>query len=304
MGLIRDVCDYFRPNPLDTMLEALKKKSTRRVLLVWNRGLGDIALGLYAMVYRIKELLPEADITFLTRCDLKDGFKLLEGVKVLSVPSWERGQVIDVDEALKGHDLSKDDFDLMIEKPDPTRWTKWQLETLVPKLHWTSESDALADEFNLEDGKAYVGMHVHTETGQYYGYEKNWPLKYWHEFARRLTQEKGKGVVLFGLNQDPAFNIEGVVDLRGKTNLFQMLSIVKNRLDCLVVPDSGVLCLAYYLNETFPLKIVSLWSDPRQGVLKQNVSSPNPDLVHIPLIGRDENVANISVEKVLQAVES
>jgi len=92
--------------------------------------------------------------------------------------------------------------------------------------------------------------------------------------------------------------------LRGKTHLLSLLSIVKNKLDYLVVPDSGLLSLTYYLDAVFPLKMVSLWSDPRQGVLKQNVASPNPDLLHIPLIGQDESVANISVEHVMQSLFS
>ena len=32
-------------------------------MLFWNRGLGDIALGLYAIVHRIRESIPDAKIT-------------------------------------------------------------------------------------------------------------------------------------------------------------------------------------------------------------------------------------------------
>ncbi len=303
MGVIKEVVDFFRPNPLDAMLEHVKRKNERRLLLVWNRGLGDIALGLYAMVYRIKELIPEADITFLTRPDLKDGFELLGDVHVLVGQSWERGGVIDIDSTLSAHEKSREDFDLIIEKPDPTRWTKWQVDELVPKLTWKAKWDQLIEPFKLSPDREYIGVHLQTETDNFYGYEKNWPLKSWYELCKHLTEEKNKKVILFGLTSEPAFEMDGVVDLRGKTNLFEMLSIVKNSLSCLIVPDSGILSIAYYLDVNFPLKLISLWSDPRQGVLKQNVSSPNRELVHIPLIGRDECVKNICIKKVLQAIE-
>lgn len=304
MGLIKDAIEFFRPNPLDSMLERMQKKEQQSILLIWNRGLGDIPLGLYAMVERIRAYLPDAEITFLTRHDLKDGFKLLEDVEVIVGHDFKRGQPFDIEKALGIHGMSREDFDLVIENPDPTRWVKWQLGHLVPKLKWDSSWDSLSDGFGFEEGKKYIGIHVDTETGQHYGYEKNWPFKYWYEFIKRAIEEKGCNVVLFGFAPEPEFDLKSVIDLRGKTQLLSLLSIVKNKLDYLVVPDSGLLSLTYYVDAAFPLKMVSLWSDPRQGVLKQNVDSPNPDLLHIPLIGQDESVANISVEHVMQSLFS
>ena len=82
----------------------------------------------------------------------------------------------------------------------------------------------------------------------------------------------------------------------------QMLSIIKNCCSHLVVPDSGVLSLTYFIDQSFPLTIVSLWADPLQGVLKQNVASPNPLLVHHPLIAKDGDLKNVSVEQVLEYI--
>jgi hypothetical protein len=81
-----------------------------------------------------------------------------------------------------------------------------------------------------------------------------------------------------------------------------MLAIVKNHCRVLVAPDSGVLTMAYYLDCAFPLTVVSLWSDPRQGVLKQGVASPNRELAHVPLVGEGEDVRRIPVEEVLRHV--
>jgi hypothetical protein len=81
-----------------------------------------------------------------------------------------------------------------------------------------------------------------------------------------------------------------------------MLALIKNCCSHLVVPDSGVLSLTYFIDQSFPLTIVSLWADPLQGVLKQNVVSPNPVLVHHPLIAKEGDLKNVSVEQVLEYI--
>src|SRR4029079_12413319 len=63
-----------------------------------------------------------------------------------------------------------------------------------------------------------------------------------------------------------------------------------------------VLSMAYYLDAVFPLRVVSLWADPKHGILKQNVASPNPELVHIPLIGAHRDLSTVSVDAVFNAV--
>jgi ADP-heptose:LPS heptosyltransferase len=287
--------NLLRRNPLDTQLKACARRGAKTVLITWNRGLGDIPLGLYALTVRIREFLPEAEITFLTRSDLKPGFDLLEGVQVRACPQWKRGTPFDLGSTLLELGLERSSFDLVLENPDPTRWLRWQLGSLVPKLKWNPEWDLLWKRFGLEEG-TYVGVHVQTET--IYAYEKNWPVERWQELFERLTQEKNLRVLLFGFGKAPAFSLENVIDLRGETDLFEMLSIIKNRCSFLVVPDSGVLSITYYLDVSFPIKIVSLWEDPRQGVLKQNVASPNPQLVHVPLL----NMAQIPVGTVFDEV--
>jgi hypothetical protein len=89
-----------------------------------------------------------------------------------------------------------------------------------------------------------------------------------------------------------------VVELRGRTGFIDMMSIIRNRCRVLIGPDSGVLNTAYYLDATFPLDVISLWSDPRHGILAQRRASPNTLLVHRPLRGRDEDVRNIGVDDV------
>ena len=65
--MLKKLIRKFGPNPLDRILEKAKQKNHKTFLIYWNRGLGDIALGLYAIVHRIRETIPDAEITFLTR---------------------------------------------------------------------------------------------------------------------------------------------------------------------------------------------------------------------------------------------
>jgi hypothetical protein len=81
-----------------------------------------------------------------------------------------------------------------------------------------------------------------------------------------------------------------------------MMAIVKNRCRALVGPDSGILNTVYYLDAPFPIDLVSLWSDPRHGILQQGCPSPNRELRHAPIVGRDEDVRNITVDEVETAV--
>ena len=108
--------------------------------------------------------------------------------------------------------------------------------------------------------------------------------------------------VLFGHAADDAYAQPNVCDLRGRTGFLDLLAVIRARCRILVAPDSGVLTMAYYLAGTAPLDVVSLWSDPRQGVLKQGCPSPNPNLHHVALVGRDEDVRNVTVDAVAQAV--
>lgn len=193
-------------------------------------------------------------------------------------------------------------FDVVLEKPDPTKWLKWQIGNLVPKLKWQEKWDALVNKYELDPNETYIGCHIQTETDVYYGYEKNWDLPSWRNLFKKV-QEKSKGkILLFGMKREPAFLMDNVIDLRGETNLFEMLSLIKNRCRYLVAPDSGVLSIAYYVDASYPVRVVSLWADPRQGVLRQKVDSPNPQFEHIPLHGKNDNVANISVESVYRSL--
>ncbi len=287
-------------NPFDRLLRQAVKRSHKRFLICWNRGLGDIALGLYALTFRIHSKIPDAKITFLTRSDLKEGFEMLQCGEVLVDPDWKRGRKMDLDLSLEKLGRKLEEFEVVIEQPDPTQWCMWQIGKLVPKLDWRAEWDSLVLRFGVDQQKMIVGVHVETQTN--YGYEKNWPIENWQRLLDVLTREMGCQVLVFGGRSESVVERDGVVDLRGKTTLYEMLSLIKNCCDCLVVPDSGVLSLTYYLNCPFPLTVISLWADRKQGVLKQGVASPNVKLVHVPCVAVEGDMRTICVEDVLEKI--
>ncbi|MGB7979136.1 MAG: UTP--glucose-1-phosphate uridylyltransferase [Chlamydiales bacterium] len=293
--MFRTLARKFLPNPLDRMLKQAAKKGGRRILLGWNRGLGDIALGLYAIVQRIREIIPNAEITFATRDNLVDGFSLLEGVRTVVMPDWKRGGPAKIDKAMKRQ------YDLVIEKPSPTDWVSWQRGKIVPKLRWDRRYDGLHEKFSLSEDSVYVGVQVSAETQ--YGLWRNWPLERWKELFERLEAMHIQAV-LFGYGDQPQFSNGNLIDLRGKTTLFELLSLIKHRISALILPDSGISSMIYYLDESFPIRHVTLWADPNHGILKQRVPSPNPELIHCPLIAEKRDLSTVSVDAVVESLVS
>jgi ADP-heptose:LPS heptosyltransferase len=289
--MFRSLARKFLPNPLDSMLKKCARKGGKKILLGWNRGLGDIALGLYAIVHRIREFIPDAEIAFITRDNLRDGFSMLEGVKTIIAPDWKRGHAVKIDEALKRQ------FDLVIEKPNPTQWVHWQRGKLIPRLKWNSAHERLHERFRLSDEATYIGVQVVAETN--YGLWRNWPLERWQELFDRLEKLENVKVILFGFGDEPKFVHKNIVDLRGKTDLFELLSIIKNKCQAIILPDSGISSMTYYLDAIFPIRHISLWADPNHGILKQNVPSPNPQLIHCPLVGKGRDLSAVTVDAVM-----
>ncbi len=297
---LRRLLRKITPNPLDVQLKKLNKKGGKKVLLCWNRGLGDIPLGLYALCEQIRRYIPQAEITSMTRTDLSEGFSLLKGVQVLCHPAWQRGREVDLQESLRYFGYDEKSFDLVMERPDPTRWVAWQIGRLTPKLYWEESWNRLSQDYALNG--EYIGIHLDTETSLHYGYQKNWPLQKWIELLGILTVKYEKKILLFGLASSTPINMPGVIDLRGRTSLFAMIAIIFSHCPYLVVPDSGILSTIYYVDYNCPIKVISLWADPHQGVLKQDVASPNKGLRHFPTIAKNHDIRTIEVDRVLQAI--
>lgn len=294
--MLKKIIRKFSPNPLDKIIKNAQKNGDKRFLLFWNRGLGDIALGLYALVLKIKESIPDSEITFLIRKDLAQGFSLLEGVKVIVAPDWKRGERYCAEAEVKRLSLDRKQFDTIIEWPDPTYWVKWQLGNVVPKLYWKKEFERSVDDIGLEKKQKYIACQPLCETD--YGLWRNLPHSSWQALFIKLA-ERGEKVILLGKEPTLQFEGDNIIDLRGKTDLYTLLSLLQKKIKCLIVPDSGILSMTYYLYRSFPIKIISLWADPNHGILKQNIFSPNPELIHIPLIEEKKDLSILDINKIL-----
>jgi ADP-heptose:LPS heptosyltransferase len=294
----------FRRNELDALLTKASKGHSIKFLIIWNRGLGDIALGLYALVHRIRDFIPDSQITFLTRTELEDGFRLLDGARVITAPWWQRGTQIDLNETMARLAIHINDYDEILESINPTKWLSWQIGKVVPRLKWDEENDCLCERFHLGPKRDYIGVHVSSETAQFYKYQKDWPTDNWKELFNRLAEKTDCRIILFGHNKEEEFISPAIVDLRGETGLLEMLSIIKKHCSILIAPDGGILSIIYYLDTYFPIRVISLWGDARQGVLKQGVASPNKGLEHFSVVGKNNMVAEISVDEILDKIIS
>ena len=202
--MIRSLVRRLRGNELDRILERAVRSGARRFLVFWNRGLGDIALGLYALFARIREAIPAAEIAVLTRQDLAEAFALFDVQRVIVDPRLERGERDAYANAITRAGVKASDFDVVLDRPDPTVWLSSQHGTVVPRLAWKPERDALADRiFRSATGGSYIGAHVSAETARFYGYVKDWPAESWRALFAGLAGER---CVLFGHAPEPRFD--------------------------------------------------------------------------------------------------
>lgn len=295
--------DRIRGTPFDRALTDAARDGRREFVFAWNRGLGDIALGLCPLFARIRARVAHSRITVFTRADLEDAFRLTDVDVLHVVPDSARGAPIDPVAAAARSGVALPPDATLFADPDPTRWLEGRRREFPPALRWNAQWNAKADRLVPSIGSDIViGAHVHSETADHYGYVKDWPAPAWRRLFAGFPAARNVRWLLFGNAVTEPFVQPNILDLRGRTEFLELLALIRTRCRILVAPDSGVLTAAYYLADDFPLEIVSLWSDPRQGVLKQGCASPNPRLRHMPLMAPREDLRELAVDDVERAV--
>jgi ADP-heptose:LPS heptosyltransferase len=301
--LARRLADRTFGTEFDRALARARTDSRKRFLFFWNRGLGDIALGLVPLFLRIRAELPGAKIEVVTREELRQAFDLvgIDGLHVIR--DLQREARVRLAVAAPGLGIALDRYCAIFEYPDPNRWLVGRRHEFPPALPWIRAWDPLARGLcDRADGRVVIGAHVHSETASYYGYVKDWPTERWAEILRRFGDDSRVQWVLLGNRADARLEGPNVLDLRGRTGFAELMALIKNRCRILIAPDSGILTMAYYLDAPFTLDVISLWADPRQGILLQDCPSPNPRLNHVALRSPGEDIRRLAVEDVEKAL--
>src|SRR5688572_12249433 len=299
--LARRFSDRTFGTAFDRAMARAREDSRRKFLFFWNRGLGDIALGLVPLFRRIRSEIQGSTIEVLTREELRPAFELTGVDAIHVVPNLQREARVELPRACAALGIALESYAAAFEYPDPNRWLDGRRTEHPPVLAWKSAWDGLAARFDIPRRKRVIAAHVSTETAKYYGYVKDWPADRWRELFKRHDDGDTQWI-LVGQGADQAFDGPNVIDLRGATSFPEAMSLVRNRCTALIAPDGGILTMAYYLDVQFPLDVVSLWSDPRQGILLQGCDSPNARLRHTPLVAPAEDLRNLSVDAVSAAL--
>lgn len=300
---LRRWADRIAGDPFERALDAAAREHRDRVVFYWNRGLGDIALGLVPMFARVRERLPGAAIEVVTRTELVEPFRLTDAAAIHAVPGLVREGDIGADAACARLPVDPRAGALAIGRPDPTRWLAGARAPAPPRLRWNASLESLAAPFvDPTDTRPWIAVHAHTETARHYRTVKDWPADRWRALFAQAAVRSEARFVLLGHGREPALDGPNVVDLRGRTRFLELLALVRTRCRGLVAPDGGILNAVYFLDADFPITVVSLWADPRQGLLKNGAISPNPRLEHVAITAPGGDLGAIGAGEVLAAL--
>lgn len=289
MGHLRNFIRALTPNPFLQVLKKLPQKAS--IAIFWNRGLGDIPLELKALINTIFEYIQEAKITIITREDLYQGFTLLDPrLTILTSRHLKRKATEDYDKIFKDLDLDKTSFDHIFYKPDPAYWVKKQKQGLEIKLKW---NESFFKPLDIPSNKPKAFLHIHSET--IYGFEKNLPKQSWDIIIADL-KSKGYYTLALGFEKKDHFDVD--LDLRGTTDLYQILSTMQEGSCLFIGPDSGLLNMLYYLDVQIKMHLISFWANTSVGLLKQGSCSANKHLKHDIIIANNQNLSTLNPSEI------
>src|SRR4030095_3555432 len=154
---------------LDRAVRRAAAGPRRDFLFFWNRGLGDIALGLVPAFARVRRDVPGARVIVVTRPELKEPVALNDADSVRTTAGLARGERVTLADlrAIAGPELDR--CAAVFEDPDVNRWLLGRRHEFSPLLRrrpaWCPLSDRVAP---AAAGGVYVGAHVSAEKTQYY----------------------------------------------------------------------------------------------------------------------------------------
>src|SRR5436190_16515954 len=120
--LARRFADRTFGTEFDRALARAHQDTRKRFLFFWNRGLGDIALGLVPLFQRIRDEFPGARIEVVTREELRAPFELAHVDALHVVKDLQREARIDFAAVAPDLGIELDRYAACFAYPDPNRW--------------------------------------------------------------------------------------------------------------------------------------------------------------------------------------
>ena len=121
-SIARRLSDRAFGTAFDRALENTRADPRNAYLFFWNRGLGDIALGLVPLFDRIRSRSPRSRIVVITRKELHAAFELTDADEVHALPGLAREERVDISAACRALRLDHASFSAVFDYPDPNRW--------------------------------------------------------------------------------------------------------------------------------------------------------------------------------------
>ncbi len=269
--------------------------------------LGDVVC-FSATVRRIKQIFPNATITFAVSKRFQEAGELLIGLPYIDklfvtelyfekltpelVPLFEAGWNVE----LRGKDEIEEQkhYDLVLETRPRCRRANWwryshQVEELAHRVSIPSLTDlrteiAIPPSTEVPGGvEGKIILHNDAVTD---------PRKGWHwDYVRELVQRLPEGsVALIGTQGE---RVDGAMDLRGQTTLAQTAAII-SRCRCYIGIDSGPMWIAGSLQ----MPVVGLYGTDYIAAYSA-ITPYNPNALYLQAEG---NVSEITPEAVLTAL--
>jgi len=120
--LARRLADRTFGTEFDRALVRGQSDTRKRFLFFWNRGLGDIALGLVPLFLRIRQEFPGAKIEVITREELRAAFELANVNALHVVKDLQRESRVKLVDVAPTLGIALDRYCAVFEYPDPNRW--------------------------------------------------------------------------------------------------------------------------------------------------------------------------------------
>jgi len=268
----------FRVSPITTHSTLCRLLNIKSICILWNRGLGDIPLAFYQILFRFYDNSPSTEVHILTRADIAPLFSMITSIpkKNIHVTEINRTDSISLREILelkKRHCIHNSLLALHKAKlGDHISRNPMLIPRLTYKPRPLKYAEKLIDNRPAKNKKLLI--HIDTETSEFYTRNKNWPIENWTKLFSILLP-MGFTICLLGTKKTHHFKDLKLIDLRGETTMNDVFDLAFHWASHLIGPDSGIVNATYYLDACFPIIIVSYWGDNGEGIMKLGVQSPN-----------------------------